>query len=79
MAIQADQATQLLSARITGQGDMSGTSVIRDTPCLVLLSEGVCPAETGVEMNRHVRAYVKFILFEIERRNKIVIYKYRYK
>ena len=62
MVIQADQTTQLLSARITGQGGMSGTSVIRDIPCLVLLSEGVCPAESGAEMNQHVRAYVKFIL-----------------
>ena len=63
MAIQADQTMQLLSAQITGQGDMSGTSVIRDIACLVLLSEDVCPAEIGAEMNRHVRAYVKFILW----------------
>ena len=49
---------------------MSGTSVIRDIPCLVLLSEGVCPAVNGAEMNQHVRAYVKFILW---RRNRIVI------
>ena len=69
MAIQADQTTELLSARITGQGDMSGTSVIRDIPCLVLLSEGVCPAVNGVEMNQHVRAYV-YLFFGIERRNK---------
>ena len=55
MAIQADQTTQLLSARIIGQVDMSGTSVIRDIPCLVMLSEGVCPAVNGVEMNQDVR------------------------
>ena len=55
MAIQADQTTQLLSARITGQGDMSGTSVIQDISCLVLQSEGVCPVVNGAEMNQHVR------------------------
>ena len=55
MAIQVDQTMQLLSAQITGQEDMSGTSVIQDIPCLVLPSEGVCPAVNGAEMNRHVR------------------------
>ena len=63
MAIQARQATALLSAGITGQGRISGTSVIRDTLCLDLLSESVCRAETGVEMLQHVRAYVKLILW----------------
>ena len=68
MAIQADQTMQLLSARIAGQGDMSGTSVIRDIPCLVPPSEDVCPAEIGAEMNQHVGAYVKFILWNRKRK-----------
>ena len=56
---QADQKTQLLSARITGQGSMSSTSVIRDIQCLVPPSECVCPAVIGAEMHRHVRARCK--------------------
>ena len=58
VAIQADLLTQRLSAQVTGQEGMLGTSVIRDTLCLVPPSECVCPAENGAEIHRHVRVCI---------------------
>ena len=54
---QENQIMQLLSARarITGQENMSDTSVIRVMPWLVLLSEDAWSAANGVEMYQHVR------------------------
>ena len=50
---------QLLSAkvRITGQGNMLGTSAIRDILWLVLRSEDAFPAVNGVDMYQLVSAF----------------------
>lgn len=55
---------QLLSAkvRITGQGNMLGTSAIRDILWLVLRSEDACPAVNGVDMYQLVSVFDAGIL-----------------
>ena len=54
MATQEDQTMRSLSTGITGQENMSGTSVIRDILWLVQRSEDVYPAVNGVDMCQHV-------------------------
>ena len=53
-----------LSTGITGQENMSGTSVIQDILWLVQRSEDVYPAVNGVDMCQHVSHLNLFLLKE---------------
>ena len=60
---EAQWTTRFLSTALTGQESTSDTSVIRDILCLVLQSEGACPAVNGAEIEYSVRILYKTELF----------------